>query len=172
MCQLILPSVNYKDSYLEAVLEFQQERRNNNINHEKLSSDFESYIKEQIGFSKGENLPYGFIPFTNFWLIDKFEFIGFLVFRHYLTDKLKKEGGHIGYEIRPSKRKMGYGKKILELGLVKVKEAGIEKALITCNEDNLASRKIIEYCGGEFIDKVKLENQVPLKLRFWVKTSK
>jgi predicted acetyltransferase len=43
---------------------------------------------------------------------------------------------------------------------------GIDPALITCDIDNLASRRVIEANGGE------LEDQRGGKLRFWIPTSR
>lgn len=61
------------------------------------------------GYKEGRNLPKGFAPESVFWLIDDEEFIGRASIRHELTPHLREIGGHIGYEIRPSKRRQGYG---------------------------------------------------------------
>src|SRR3989344_8456793 len=83
------------------------------------------------------------------------QYIGRLSIRHKLNDHLLKIGGHIGYDIRPSKRSRGYGTAILRLGLPKAKELRIERALLTCNENNIASLKIIEKAGGVLESKVQ-----------------
>jgi predicted acetyltransferase len=57
---------------------------------------------------------------------------------------LKQEGGHIGYSIRASERGKGYGTKMLKMVLPKVKELEIDRALITCDDTNIASQKVIE----------------------------
>jgi predicted acetyltransferase len=59
---------------------------------------------------------------------------------------------HIYYEIKPIFRNKGYGRKILELGLQEVKKLGLGKVVLTCDENNRASRKIIETNGGIFKD--------------------
>ena len=43
-------------------------------------------------------------------------------------------------------------------------EHGIEQALLTCDADNVASRKVIEACGGI------LEDDRRGMLRYWVPT--
>lgn len=63
-------------------------------------------------------------------------------------------GGNIGYSIRPSERKKGYGKKILKLCLNKCKEMGIDNVIIVTSDDNFASRKIIESNYGKFISTI------------------
>jgi len=57
-------------------------------------------------------------------------------------------GGHLGYSVRPSERRKGYAKTMLKAALDICKNNGIEKVLITCLEDNIASAKTIESCGG------------------------
>jgi len=74
----------------------------------------------------------------------------------------------IGYDIAPSFRRNGYGKTILKLALTKAKALGLHKILLTADEDNIASRKIIESNSG------KLENIVMGKVfpnllaRYWI----
>ena len=57
---------------------------------------------------------------------------------------------------------------ILRLGLEKAKGLGIEKVLLTCNEDNIPSLKIIEKNGGTLDNKVSNPVEGPDKLRFWI----
>ena len=76
--------------------------------------------------------------------------VGIAKLRHYLNDKLKILGGHIGYCIRPKERGKGYGNLILKEALKKAKELGIECALLTCDKDNLFSRKVIEKKRWDF----------------------
>src|SRR3989338_3167068 len=115
--ELINPSSQYKDSFLAALKEHQVEGRYMEWDYEKLDNDFDSFVQIFKDEAQGKNLKPGYVPETTFWLIDNNEFIGRISIRHNLNDSLRKEGGHIGYDIRPSKRKMGYGKKILELAL-------------------------------------------------------
>ena len=74
--------------------------------------------------------------------------IGSIQLRHFLTDELEKHGGHIGYGIRPTERKKGYGKQQLLLVLEKAREMNISKVMISCDKDNLASSQTAISCGG------------------------
>jgi len=76
---------------------------------------------------------------------------------------MAKTGGNLGYYIRPSARNKGYGTKILELALVKAKKLGLQKVLITCDESNIPSKKIIEKNKGQFQDKVTGEGEAKLR---------
>jgi predicted acetyltransferase len=172
--ELIKPNIDYKNSFLQAVQEFQSidpEDRNEDytaLNIEQLSNNFSEYVSTVISQSEGKNLPEGYVPQSNFWLVDKNEFIGRVSIRHSLTDHLLKEGGHIGYDIRPSKRRLGYGKKILELSLLKAKELGIQKVLVTCDETNIGSKKIIEANSGILENSLKIHEGKPKILRYWI----
>lgn len=74
--------------------------------------------------------------------------IGTIQLRHFLTDELKDHGGHIGYGIRPTERKKGYGKQQLLLVLQIAKDMKIPKVMITCDKDNIASSHTAMSCGG------------------------
>ena len=64
---------------------------------------------------------------------------------------LEKEGGHIGYNIRPTERKKGYGTAILSLTLAKARGLGLKEVIVTCDSDNVGSLVIIEKNGGQHI---------------------
>ncbi len=171
--QLVLPSEKYKNSFLQALQEYHEIDADDRLDIYELSvkdlkTDFKSYIKHLLAESEGKHLPKGYVPQTTYWLIDGDVFIGRVSIRHQLTQHLLREGGHIGYDIRPSKRMMGYGKKVLELSLPKVKELGIDKALVTCNETNIGSKKIIEANGGVLENSVAMGKGKPNKLRYWI----
>lgn len=164
--QLIKPTKKYEQSWHEAVTEFQKEGQKGFWNWEKEPTDLDDYIKMTRDNEKGKNLPEGWVPSSSYWLIDNDQFIGHTNIRHRLNDHLKKIGGHIGYYIRPSCRKKGYGTKILELALIKAQQLGLKKVLITCDESNIASQKVIEKNKGKFQDKVP--NGPEPKLRYWI----
>lgn len=80
--------------------------------------------------------------------------IGMSNLRTELNDYLLNYGGHIGYSICPSERKKGYGKIILRKTLIKAKELGLERVLVTCNDKNIGSEKIILSNNGIFENKI------------------
>lgn len=111
----------------------------------------------------------GMVHQTVLWFVDGVEFLGRLSIRHELTPALTEVGGHIGYCVRPSARRRGYATQMLVQSLPIAAGLGIEPALVTCDVDNLASRKVIEAAGGELAGFV-LEGERHGKLRFWVPT--
>ena len=132
MPELVPPSEAYRESYTEALHESRDE-------WEHLQGEPEIPVHE---ISSGQ------VPRTTWWLVDDGEYIGTGWMRHVDPEHLLDVGGHIGYEIRPSKRGRGYGKLILELMLEKAREAGYSSVILLCNVDNPASQKVIEANGG------------------------
>lgn len=75
--------------------------------------------------------------------------VGMITIRYNLNEAMLKFGGHIGYGIRPTERKKGYNKINLYLGLLKAKEDfGLEKVMLDCDVNNIASDKTIQALGG------------------------
>lgn len=170
MAQLVRPESRYKESYLSALREFHREGRYTYHDLDQLDGDFDAHIADECKRIHPENIAAYRVPETIFWLVDDGEFIGRLELRHQLNDHLLEVGGHIGYSIRPGRRKEGYGTIILDLGLQKACEFGMERVLLTCDPDNVASRKIIEKNGGEFENRVDVvrDGMEYHKLRFWI----
>lgn len=171
VCEIQEPSIDLKDSFLDALKEYHQEGRNLHLNEEEIEKNFPAFIQHFKDESLGKNLKEGRVPQTVYWITDKDGYAGRISMRHSLNENLCKFGGHIGYEIRPSKRGMGYAKKALELILPKARALGLDKVLITCNETNIASKKIIEANGGVFEKEIPDIEGRPNKLRYWIKLS-
>lgn len=169
--ELIRPNGCFKDSYLAAEEELAKEGLTllpPDYSLAEVQKDFGRFVADLKSFARGENLPKNYVPMTILWLIDKNEFIGRVKIRHSLNEYLNRFGGHIGYTIRPSKRRQGYGTKILELALVEAKKMGFSKILLTCDVGNIASQKIIERNGGMFESQMAQGGGRPDKLRFWI----
>jgi predicted acetyltransferase len=159
------PSAQYKDEFIESVREFQREGKQLYYDIEHLRSDFTGFLQQSRDQQNGA---YDRVPSTEFWLIDDNQYIGRLFVRHELNDFLLKVGGNIGYEIRPSKRKQGYGTQMLRLGLEKARQLGLRRALVTCDENNIGSKKVIERNGGKLENAVDVEGATVKKLRYWI----
>ena len=129
----------------------------------KSYQDFLTYLDDM---SHGKCDP-GLVPSTLYLLVDQTQYIyGALDFRHELNDYLLKYGGHFGYGIRISEQHKGYGKLILKLGLKLALEKGYDKIHITCDEDNLFSRKVILANQGVYEDRIfKRDDYIR---RYWI----
>lgn len=168
MSTLVLPDLRYKKSFLEALTEYHAEGLYPELHTDTLLKHFPQYLTELELKARGEGLPQNRVQSSTFWLIDSDEYIGRLSIRHYLNEYLLNYGGHIGYDIRPSRRKRGYGGQILGLGLQEAKKIGLERALLTCKETNTASQKIIEKYGGKLEDiRYHIQKNSYYK-RYWI----
>lgn len=176
--ELILPSTEYKDSYIAAVKEFQADSDTTGRSQDMkklaiadLEADFAAYAEKLVSHARGENLPAGWVPATEFWLVEGGEYIGRVTVRHRLNENLEKYHGHIGYDIRPSMRGKGYGTHILALALPKAKELGIRRVLVSCLATNAASRRVIEKNGGVLENQVHDPETDADMLRFWIENA-
>lgn len=110
--------------------------------------------------AQGIHLPEGWVPSSVYWLMrDDTTILGMLCLRHWLNERLRQHGGHIGYAVRPSERGKGRATRMLALALEKARQRGLERVLLTCNQANRASARVIEKNGGV------LEAQRPIMLR-------
>jgi predicted acetyltransferase len=109
--------------------------------------------------------PEGIVPSTVLWWVEGDTYLGRLSIRHRLNAWLRDFGGHIGYMVRPSARGRGHATRMLAAALPIAADLGIDPALVTCDETNVASRKVIEANGGQY------ESRRGIKLRYWVPTS-
>lgn len=109
----------------------------------------------------------GLVPATLYFLSDDFgRLYGAIHLRHELNEQLRHYGGHIGYGIRPSERRKGYATKQLELMIVKLREMGYKRIMITCDIDNIGSEKTILKNGGKLQGIV--EHEKGMGKVFWI----
>lgn len=117
----------------------------------EVQKDFAAYVCRLEEASQGIKLAPGHVAQSTYWLQDGVgNLLGGIRLRHTLTPLLAREGGHIGYDIRPSMRRRGYGTAQLALLLPIARERGLDHVLVTCKRDNIASARIIEKNGGLF----------------------
>jgi predicted acetyltransferase len=124
---------------------------------------FARYLAELHGESRADTpRPPGRVPYTTWWWTDGSTYLGRIEVRHRLTPALRQHGGHIGYDVRPSARRRGHATAMLRAVLPHAAALGIERALLTCDVANEASRRTIEANGG------RLEDERSGSLRYWI----
>lgn len=169
MPELITPSARVHRSWLEALSETEYEPRwAEDLDLDRLADPdaFEAYVLSQCAQADDDApRPRGWVPATYLWYVDGFEFLGRLSIRHRLTPWLRDYGGHVGYDVRPSARRRGHATAMLREALPWCQRLGIDPVLVTCDTDNVASRKVIERNAGRF------EDERDGKLRYWVPAS-
>ena len=175
MAALIAPTTRLRESFLTAMAEFAAEGRRGDgsgIGNDlqrwtgrwESEAGFAAYVAEKLAESDGVVRP-DWVPCTNLWWVDDGGYIGRMSIRHELNDWLREVGGHIGYDVRRSRRREGHATAMLAEALRIAHDLGIERALLTCDDDNVGSRRVIERNGGV------LEDVRQGKLRYWVPTS-
>ncbi|MEY4452241.1 MAG: hypothetical protein RLZZ380_1362 [Actinomycetota bacterium] len=130
------------------------------------SESFDGYLARVQDSLYGKNLLPGRVAST--FLLAEVDgvIVGRSSIRHELNDWLSEFGGHIGYAVRPDFRRRGYASEILRQSLVLARDLGLERILITCNDDNIGSIKVIEKHGGVLENRVD-ENGRLLR-RYWI----
>lgn len=124
--------------------------------------EFKSSLARLVEVAKGINLMDGYVPQTVYWLYAKDRPVAFGKLRHHLNEKLQEYGGHVGYIVRPSERGKGYGKLFLAEVVKAAKTKYIDELLITCDEYNQRSRRVIEGNNGQLSE---IKNGV---CKYWI----
>lgn len=127
--------------------------------------DFEYYLENLE--VKPDN-PEGLVPDSTFFCLDEDRniFVGAVNIRHYLNDSLLLNGGHIGDGVRPSERRKGIATKMIGLALEECRKLGIDRVLMVCNKNNIASAKSIKNNGGIMENEIFAEGQ--WEQRYWI----
>lgn len=165
--KLIRPEEKYLDSYTEAV----REELQNSPDTAHMFNEPSQILQKACDYESGVGLKPGRVRATYLWLVEGERFIAETSVRHELTPELLRYGGHIGYAVRWAERGKGYGTKMLALALDFCRsELGLERVLITCDDDNAASAGVIENNGGVLENKVinELPEGTVLTRRYWI----
>ena len=160
----------YQEAY-EMSLEMLKKGKMKKHNMMFVDSNEEDVVQKFMDSRDKTKLPEGYVPSYDYFLVDDDKFIGIIHIRIELTDSLLRYGWHIGYAINPKYWKLGYGTKILGLGLEKARMLGIkDRILVTCDDDNIGSYKIIEANGGILENKIENESMGEkfLTRRYWI----
>jgi len=178
MPELIRPDTRVHRSLLVAMAELEAEGRGGEDDHTMVGAEirghretwdtpegFARYVEELRAEALEETpRPARFVPSTTLWWVDGDEYLGRVAIRHRLTEVLLNLGGHIGYDVRPTARRRGHATAMLRASLAVARDLGIDKALVTCDVDNVGSRKVIENNGGV------MEDIRDGKRRYWIST--
>lgn len=126
--------------------------------------DFDSYLENLETKDNSE----GFVPGSTFFCLDTERdiFVGAVNIRHYLTEGLLLNGGHIGDGVRPSERRKRIATKMIGLALEECRKLGISRVLMVCDKQNIGSAKSIQNNGGVLENEVLVDGVV--EQRYWI----
>ncbi|MFB9675493.1 GNAT family N-acetyltransferase [Streptosporangium vulgare] len=99
------------------------------------------------------------------WIVEGDRVHGGIALRYGLDDYVR-QFGHIGYGIRPSSRRRGLATWALGRMLDEARALGLDRILIVCEVDNLASAKMIEHNGGA-LEGIRDTEHGPAR-RYWI----
>lgn len=147
--ELRRPRLEDKEAVIDLMLEFER----SNAAHDggfwdKENFVYEDWIAGNQDAEMGLNIPNTWVPAIQFVAFDKGQAVGFLNLRLRLNEHLRGHGGHIGYSVRPTMQGKGYATAMLKEGLLVAASKNIHRVLVTCAEDNSASRAVILKNGG------------------------
>ena len=166
---LVKPDLSYADEIIKYKEESLAESPiiNGSAGLDRLSS-IEIWFEELNKRSCEDTVPKGLVPSSTYLGVREKDnyIVGMIDIRHYLNEYLTQVGGHIGYGVRKTERNKGYAKQMLKLALEKCKELKIKKVLITCDEDNIASEKVILSANAKLEDIRNVDGEN--KKRFWI----
>ena len=126
------------------------------------------YVERVENLRLGVDLPPDRVPATFLLAEVEGEVVGRVSIRHELNAYLLEVGGHIGYGVRPGFRRRGYATAIMRESLAVAASIGLERLLVTCDDDNIGSATVIERCGGVLENVVPVEGSSVPRRRYWV----
>ena len=131
--------------------------------------DVARYVDRCAKSAVGADLPPNRVPWSTFWLVkDRERILGCSRLRHHLNSYLEQEGGHIGYDVRPSERGRGYATCLLRLTLERARHLGLTRVLVTADTANVASWRVIEKNGGVVESETVSIETGKLLRKYWI----
>lgn len=169
--QLVPPTERYRETFLRALREFRREGLpwwvGGDI--EIAEHDFAAFVAKKLADSnrRTETL----VPKTHLWAVAEEELVGRISIHHELTDALRVSGGHIGYDTVPSFRGRGVATEMLRQALPVARALGLTAVLLTCDDANAASIRVIERNGGSLRETNVLDTNGRVKRHYWITLS-
>jgi predicted acetyltransferase len=168
MLVLVEPTIADKEQLLAYKSSFAE---NNEVMHGGSGLDAAATIDDWFALLEAYKVtvtvPAGHVPSRTYLAKEDGKVIGIVNLRLELNDYLLQHGGHIGYSVKKEYRQQGYGVEILAQTLILAQGFGLDKVLVTCDDQNQASRRVIEKNGGQLEDIRVDSTDGSLTRRYW-----
>jgi predicted acetyltransferase len=163
---LIEPTPKLAEAFCDMATEFLAE---GDDRYREAMADVGSFVERCAKGAAGADLPPGRVAWSTFWLVrDHQRILGCCRLRHQLNAYLAQEGGHIGYDVRPSERGKGYATHMLRLTLERARRIGLTRVLLTADTANVASWRVIEKNGGVIESEIVSPESGKLLRKYWI----
>ena len=152
--KFVFPTIDYKDKAIDYINEFytydSEINGSGSLDRFLKESTYEQWLDKLLSQMDIANLQEPNVPALTYFYVRAADdrIIGTINIRLALNDFLRKEGGHIGYSVRPTERRNGYATDMLAEGIKVCERIGIRDVLVSCDKENLASAAVIQNCGG------------------------
>lgn len=163
--RLVEPSAQWRSSFLEMAQEFEAVGEHR---YELALRDFDAYLRRVESGRRDDGLSGGRVPSAEYWLEHEARLVACARIRLRLTPALEHEGGHIGYDVRPSMRRRGCGTTLLRLALAEARTLGIGRVRVTCDDDNIGSITVIERNGGTLDGRAPSRETGRIVRQYWI----
>ena len=166
--QLVPPAERYRDTFLVALREFRHEGLPwwTGGDVAAIERDFTGFVATKLADATRRSET--FVPATHLWAVMEERFAGRISVRHELTPTLRIEGGHVGYDTVPSFRGRGVATEMLRQALPVARALGLTEVLLTCDDTNAGSIRVIERNGGSLRETKALDTKRPRKRYYWI----
>lgn len=179
--ELVKPSLERLPGYVAALESGWSPNTTRDVSVEQLAAirdDAESFLRDLNRREGGtvtlaDGTEVSRLPSRVFWIWDG-EFCGAINLRFVPGSEALPPhvSGHVGYAVVPWKRNKGYARQALRQSLPVAHGVGLPRVLITCDEDNAPSRRVIEENGGVAAGAATHpDDSDKRKLSFWVSTA-
>jgi predicted acetyltransferase len=175
MPELIAPSVRLHRSFLAARQEWGADAHQDGVGLRPVDDvetldGFSAWVS-RLNHQADATMPVdvGHVRSTRWWITEGETYLGAIELRHHLTPVMLEAIGHIGYSVRPSARGRGLATWAVATILPEARTLGLDRVLLTCDDDNIASARTIEKNAG-VLEDVRATT-LGLKRRYWIQTA-
>jgi len=157
--KLVFPSLRYKEKAIQFINEFYENNSEINgtggLDRYLKESSYEEWIKKILTDIDIANVMQSRVPALTYFYIreEDDKILGMINIRLAGIECIKREGGHIGYCIRPTERRKHYATDMLQDALKVFDTLCIKEVVLTCYKSNIASAGVIKNCNGELIEE-------------------
>jgi tagatose 1,6-diphosphate aldolase len=167
--ELVAPGSQWIDAMLRAMTHPLSRREDPGavVNRAQL----QHFLKIAPGGHQPPNTIYDRLPTYHFWMHIREEFApplpicGAIGLRIGDNEDTRLHYGHVGYNVFPSARGHHYAERAARMLFPLARRHGMRALWITCNPENIASRRTCERLGGQYVETIQVPSNHPLYAR-------